>query len=1011
MSSRVGRSFDPRKAALALAIAFAAISAGVVLYFVASSRSSGESTVAAAPPTIDQAPPEAPPPSGPGQGALSSEWARLQFVDKKDPTRIASEMEWQSLSPDEAQRGRSHISEPRFWIYAEDGHTIHVQSRQATVFMPDQQSEPESGRLDGAAIIRVFGPGPDGQRRAIDLEQDRPDLLIVTETISFDSALGEITMPSRCEIVLADGRVEVAHLRMNVSEARRRLELLEAGPGQIVYQLSNRRSSDKRRESPAPGGPADAPTQQVADAGDQPPATPREDLYRATFTGRVAVRQASREITGDALDVWARLLDGSLPEGAFPNPRRDDSAPAEPAPQPTDPSALPAVATNASAPETPAAATEDVILTWGTSLVIRPLSSTPTELSGNNHIALRFTADTTGNVAFADNEAGIAGSCVWAGLAVSTQDLTLSGPGPTAVRIKTRGGQEMIVPRLDLNLLSGVGVIRGAGVMHDGDRRLTWAEQGDLLFATRRGMMTGSLREAAFRGNVTARDERSQLSGDLFRATFVPTPGASDDAEKVVLASLLIDGNAAGSNDEGSIRAERIDVAFDTAPDGDPQPKVVTATGKVRARNDEAELQAGMVEATLAPDERGDLMVTSLEAQGAVALESEKEGISATADHLWYDGMRQAARLTSRNDDEPASVAHKGSVVSSRIIELDAAARRLVVPGPGTFEHEPVAGKTSGPLGTTSFAASWTDSMTADNAAGIVECIGGVEVVTDVKQPQVYRAAASYLRLEFEPATEPAPAESAEAPRERRLLRAELASSDEANPALVESRTYASASAASGERRLEQFFRLTGERIIADDTAGTGAVISVPGPGRAAVYDGRAAESALAAEAVSASPAAPFRDREFRGSALFTWNGSMDLNRKTDLLTMRRGVRLVHLPLADDPATTLECERLLAKLLFKTSGDNANASADLVRADATGAVYVESATRRLMADGVLYDASRRLVEATASEGNRVTLYDDSRATVTSAARLRWDLAADRIEVEKPSPVIAPYTPR
>ncbi len=1030
MSDRGRRGISRKSAGLLLALAFSLIAAGVVLFFLVMNRPQDDGGVAAAPPGLG-ALPEMPPavtPGATGLGAVTATGrARLQFVDRNDPSRVAGEMEWVSLEPLE-QRGRSMITEPRFWVYSENGWTVYIRAQQARVFQPDQQSQPESGRLEHNVIVAGYPPGDDGRRPVINPETDRPAFLLTTDSLNFDTPIGEISTVEPWRVSTAAVEAEGIGLRVQVNELRERLELLEVDRGGTIrYSRAAPRAPDAAPAaadgpaSPAEHAAADAP----ADPAGEPAtaaATPKEDLYHAIFADQVRVTQRGRTLTGDNLAVWARLLDGSLPDGAVPSGGRRagamrHSSQASPAGPATALAA--AVAAAALQPEadganlpSPASALgeDDIILTWKGTLVVRPIETTPDELQGGNHLALRVTADKTGHVAFADDRTGITGRCVWVGYRATSQDLTLAGPGPAAVTVSTDDGKSVQVGRMQLNLGSGVGFIPGAGVLSEAQRRITWTDQSDLQFQVRDGSLTGALREASFSGNVQARvPEGGTVTGDFLRAVFTST-----QKRATALTRLIVEGSAvADGGQDGTLSADKLDLLFQPPKDGragDPEPRVLTAVGNVRAVRGENSLVGEFVEATLRPVRGGDadgrddgikkVAVEDVRALGGVRLRGER-GLEAQTEELFVNVPRQTGRLAGRG----SFIGRGGDRVYGSVIELDGAASRMNVIGEGKFVHQ--ADGRSGPL-----TATWTRSMSFDDRSGVVECHGGVVASTDPDGLKVDLTRGEHLRLEFTPAPEDAgslaAAEKGAAPdpeRKRELLRAEV-SGDGESEALVESRTYVRDADDPEGRRLVQFVRLTGVRIIADDVAGT---LSVPGAGRAAIYDGRATTDR--GQMVAHEPGDLAQGRSFRGSALFIWTGAMSMDRPSGVLRLRRAVQMVHRPLDGGPPATMECERLDATFAVpRGAGAAGDAGTELTRALARDAVYVESGGRKLLADQVEYDAAASIAEATADENNRVTLYDNTRATPVTARSLVWNLATDRITVREPTPIVTPMSP-
>ena len=132
----------------------------------------------------------------------------------------------------------------------------------------------------------------------------------------------------------------------------------------------------------------------------------------------------------------------------------------------------------------------------------------------------------------------------------------------------------------------------------------------------------------------------------------------------------------------------------------------------------------------------------------------------------------------------------------------------------------------------------------------------------------------------------------------------------------------------------------------------------------------------------------------------------MEFVRSTGTLTMKKDVKLEHWPLGSAVVTTLVAMKMDAKFNMQGGANNPR-SAELVSADATGAVFAESGTQRLLCDTFAYDALHGTAEAAAQAGNKVTLFDDKKASQLVARKLFWDLVKDRVEIMEPAPITAP----
>ncbi|MBX3359316.1 MAG: hypothetical protein KF745_12925 [Phycisphaeraceae bacterium] len=1021
MTDSARRRLTPKTTGLLLAVAFALIGAGVTLFLWARSGSSPERRVGVIPTPKDIGKPPAAGETGP------SGWGKLTFVQKEDPTRAAGELQWEALEPTE-ERGRSNITKPRAWIYLRDGRTLHIQAEKGRIYMPEQGQQPESGRFEGGVLARLYDPTE--ASRPVDLDHDRPVGMYFSQSANFDMPKGEFSTLDPVLVATPSLEFRGSDMVMVFNRVLERLEFFELRKGDSLRFTRSPASDAPPKTAAAPPTPA-APSTQLpasANATPAPPPTPRETIYQAVFGEDVKVRQMGRTLAADALDVWVRLIDNQLPPAALGPSTTNAPAPEHTttpaAPPSSSASANPASSPPPNAPTAPSPQHEtavaaagdpvslagqrddDIVLTWAGRLTITPIETAPSELARNNHIALRFTADKAGKVTLSDTDAGVSGSCVWIGYLATMKDLILAGRGANDVVLKTDDGKRATVGRFEINLASGVSHIPGGGVLEDNQRRITWSDQADYQFATGPDhWVTGTLEEAAFTGSVVAKDKRSTLSGEFLHVAFMPVEG-----EALAPSHVKIEGNAKGdAGDGGQLRADTIDVRFQRSPDGRrSDPELLTAVGSVQATRRGATLKADWLEAGLTPEKPAPsadgaespdrVAVSKVWAKGSIEY-TDLDSVRATADELHADAPAKTALLTGPT----ASVGKGRSIATGERILLDGARRDVHITTPGRFTHRQRAAPSPSDeqgLGET-LEVTWGSSMRFDDLNGQVECDGEVVAATDPDGLVVRVVRGDRLTL----ALSPAPPQPADAPAanladkplgDRRLLHAAVFGS-EAAPATAEARWYEADAAADNGKRLTRFLKIYGATIDSDPDSG---VMSVPGAGRAAAFDGRSPDTAQGPGSQS-----------LRGASLFTWTGGMNYNQASGALDLLRGVTLVHRPLNGGEPIRLESESLQATMRPRADStpdsDAAARGTQLTAIAAQDAVYVESGLRKLIADTLSYDATTDVIEAAAAPDNRITLYDDSKGTVLNARKLRWDRAHDRVEIKEPSPITAP----
>lgn len=1071
-----------RTTGMLVAAAFALIAAGVVIFIAFASRS-GQQAPAVPSNVVDIG--EAPEASG--DGTIQKTGAsHVQFSDKNDPTRLASELAYKSLDP--VGQGYFKLDEPRAWIYMKDGKVLHIRADAGRVKMPSERSQPESGEFRGKVVLRIFPPPEERtSKEPLDPEKDLPLLLAVTESVNFDSVLMELQTADPVTVSTRQILFEGVGIKARFNQVRERIDLFETNGKFIRYNPMLRDESHKRASpakrardvsaesvagtsgSTGQGGAADAP------AANEPtlvtPQPPRETLYRALFSDNLTVKETTRTLAADTLEVFARTLDNKLPENAFGTwGKSGDSTPAAQRPKKNAPTEAQAAAPSASG--TPGTAStdpfpplfvsakeHDIVLAWTGTLVVTPIltEAPPVELDKGNHFAARFSADKPGaqrTVVMTDTETGASGVCAHIEYAATTQTLALlSGPNAPRVALEAPGQGRMDVPNFKINLGSGASQVLGGGLLADAKaeatqeqtRRITWTDQADFVFRMENGRMKAALDSAAFQGKVLARDQVSMIAGDFLRAEFMPA-----GRQLTAMKSVHVEGNVVGvagtradvtsTRDlpplDPYITADVLDAQF-VQSKKDPnqtEPSFAVATGAVRAATRDAWMTADRVEATLGHDKKNSFTATDLVARSNVHFE-RADGVMARADELRADPLKRTADLSGKI----VALSRGNSAIYGTQMHLadaegaaEAGGATLVVHGPGSFEHVQSADASSsavadanGTLPTpkddpTRVTATWTRSLKFNNTSGLIEADGDTTVIA-ASALSTQTARSNKLRLFLTPegetspttgttsqfTTTPAPANGGGADlslsEDRRLLRAEAigwnADGGEGDNATVEVRRYGPPPAGASERVFEQMMFIQGSRIIADDVAGT---ITVPAAGLAVVRDQRTAPASTTADPTLATPASPMPGHS-RGTSKFTWAESMQFTRGSGLLSMHKDVELIHVPLGSEQAIRLVAMQVDA--WFSVPSGQGSGQADLIKAEANGAVYADYAHQKLLADRFIYDALNATAEAIAAPGNRVTFYDEKKGP-TVAGKLFWDLKNDRIEVRELAPVTA-----
>lgn len=990
----------------------------------------------------------------------------VQVMDRRDPTRLSSEIVSKSLEPLEAKNYR--VDEPRAWIYLRDGRVVHVQSKQGRLHMPDRTREPDSGTLQGDVDIRVFAPPPPGVR--IDLAKDTPVVRARTQTLQFDGSLGEVSTPDAIKITSARTDFDGRGLRLLINEAQERIELLRVESDGVLRHRPAVKSPDAKASGPqtpdaappaaksddaakaVPPAPAAAPgdaaplsptkPSEITPAAPPSPAAtaPRETFYHGVFAGPVKVVQADRSINdAQTLELWAHLIDNELAPGAIAGDSPSKPGPA-PTPAPTEPSpsettpvvpveTIPSPAPSPANPAEPAAAATqpvelneddgEVVVTWPGAMEIRPVEARPEELA-KDEITLRFVAGPAGPVRGIDRKSDSTVTADTITYGATRRAVTLVSS--TQAQLDRPGQGSLRAPRIGIDTSTGLVDIPTAGelIAAQGDARadsqprsVTWKDNAQFEFELLNGSMTENIRRATMIGGVLASDRGASLAGESLQAWFTP-----DAAGRSALHRLLVRENAVARDaQDGSLTAQSLDVAFAKPAAGeDPTPRTVSASGTVHAEREGAAVDCGELEAALARGEDGEIVVETVHASSQVRF-ARADGVHAEAEELHADAVKQIVDLTGEN----SFVGKNADNVFGSQIRLNGLARTLEVFGPGRFEHESfdAAG-----LSIARADATWTKGMTFDDRGGELNAAGDVVAINQPDPLSTETIRADRVKLLLTPlddsesalAINPVPSSPGPADPKpetvREVLSAEAIGADVEREggarATAELRRYESAATreASSPQQLQY---LESSRILVDNKAGT---LHTPGPGKLLVVDRRRPADA---ERPAATPPGATPDTS-RGDALFDWQASMTMHRGDGTCRMEKGVKMTHSALADGALTELECESLTARIreqpgqaapAVDLSGSTREMNGSLVAADAVGAVYIRSQGKELLADGVNYNADARTVEAWANPANTVTLFDPTSPSPLLARRLFWDLARDRIEVREAAPIVAP----
>ncbi len=972
--------------------------------------------------------------SDPGVLQLSEgEGVQIDLMDKKDLRRQTGLLKFDSLEPLEARHFAA--AKPDAWLYTKKGQTVHITAATGKLYMPERDKEPESGTLSGGVVVTVYQPREDGAK--IDPAVDEPSLTFKTETLNFDSTLGKMSTTDRVTIVSEAADLNGNGMDVLFNQVQQRLELLKIGAGDNSAVLHP--GGGKQRAKRAPGGPkpaavAAAPqgrgaapvAQAAAPAAAAAPGkaqakTPVETLYRVDFDQHVSLVQGGRKLDADLLQVWARLIDGNLPEGAIaqvkgqaaePPPVRTAAASGAPPTAPVTTAATPP-------PQTPLAGGGDITLRWTGPCTIAPLSETPAELK-SEQVAARFTAPGSG-VKLSDAEHGASGHAGAIEYGATTGKLLLVADNGVRPRLEWPNAGTIETERIEGDLTHGLIHIPAAGTLRHVTRgaEIRWGEQADFTLNIRDGAVVGELKQATFAGGFASSDKNASIAGGFARADFASTP----EQPSSLIRLIVTDKAVATSDKSGRLACDSLDVGFALPAAGqkagDPDPRIATATGHVVVEQKDSRLSADWLEARLAKTQTGAVDVTSAAARGSVRISRESDHILALADEMRADLSWTPAwngKTGAESDGDRRQVVDligtkvditrdERSSLTATQVRLDGVAHSVEVFGAGTFAHNDPEKKAV-------VTASWNTGMTFFDNTGKLECTGDARAISTPDAMSRDEIEADRLKLALRPHVNDEPASQDGQPKPSPLLRAEAIGSvldreGGVNARVTSERFSPDGSSPEGRRR-EQLQYLEGPKIVADNEAGT---LDVPAAGMLVLSDRRAGNRPAASDPGSSSLSQPGT----KGDSLFNWAGSLHMERESGRLEMHDGVHLTHRAVRDAQITNLDCANLTATA--RTKGPTTE-GATLTSAVASGAVYVTvgpEATKaqprplrkELVADKVDYDAVKGSVDATAAAGGLVSMFDPAKGVPVNATRLIWELNSGRVEVKNLEPIVGP----
>ena len=907
----------------------------------------------------------------PVESLRGSDEGRIELFDQTTGA-LKQTLAYSRFEPLES--GRYSVTDPQARIILDDGRSIEITSRTARFVRRGSSNEPQSGEFRGDVKIRLLEP----------TGVDEVGLTIATDSLRFDSTLGELRTTDPVVATSAETEFKGEGLTAVYSEADRKLLYLRIEKGESL--------------SWTPADPSAAPGQaQTSRPGSSTTRAAQTDHYRTVFTGPITIESGSRTVEAERLEVWSTLLDGGFSSEAISRIRVATGDAARPGDAPPTEAIV------------SANADEPVVMRWSGPLEIQPLAQKPDELA-NDELFVRLASPTQGLVRVRDTEAGVEASGVAFEYGLTSGAFTIAGVGQRGVTITATDRGEALGGRFEANLLEGVGAFPGPGTLRltgaaadDSPldqygqplpRDVSWQGRADFTMAkSTDGSILGALTRAVFTDGVLARDQGQEAEGMVVRLDFLERAGQS-----VLSRVALIDQASLLAADGGRISAKRIDLSFDDRA-SDPESILIqtaSAEGDVRAAQGDDSIRAELVEVGFRQGDDGKAEVETFRAELGVeiALGAGEERITAVADSVRANPLDDTAELIG----EPAVLRRGSATLRGRALRLDGERGAIDAFGPGEAEYL-LAGASEGALPYEMIRATWNSAMSFDDSTGHAEFAGDATLQGDQGTLLRDTARAERITARFERVEDGQAVvdENAAIPGgDRRLVRAEFFSAryegTSQTDVEIESRRYETNT--DGKDALAQLLFLSGERVIVD---GPSQGVTVPTPGRLVIEDRRSDGKPDAQRNGSALGGA-----SSRGTTMFEWQGSLAASRVTGDATISNAVLVRHLPLDATQTVELEAERVSAI----APPNNGEVLVD--RVEASGAVYVRSGRRQMSADRLIFSPPQSTIEAFPALGNVVTLFDPQVGSPLIARNpVYWNIATDTLRASGLEPISSP----
>jgi lipopolysaccharide export system protein LptA len=933
-----------------------------------------------------------------------------------------------------------NVSQPQAEFFFSDGTSVTIEGTHGRVVVPGDMGPSSNLKSPGAppsrgelydVVISLYDP----QRK------HRPMLVCKVNNVAFDNdtfriatesfkKLDGTTAPAdqvpvevRGDEYDFDGRGLV--IRWN--DRDRRLESLEIAHGEslTVKNLAERLGETERSAGGRPAAKASAPSEgQTKPQADSPPgaasgrsqqvrtqvpargnsarasaatASTTQELqpvYRATFYGGVTVTQGEQQLArADTMAIDFR------PEDQAPT-SEDKPATQRRSPATSTARKVQTRSTTDSATTRPDNRHLPAIVRWPGKLVIKPVETGAPVLEPGE-MGVELVSD---NSATQLNYSGwdvVCASCSYFGGGRGAE--LRSSPAVPIITVKDTAGAIVKTPSLKYDADKNHAILDGASTAQFPIPAQGGSPASTLLASwTKTCVLTVSgksqqdltVEQADITGDVDIQHPRVKLRSDALKVALAPSTNPDDDAPQI--KQLVASGQVrADLTDEQQvvrhITSERLTIDTRPGAGGELALHKVIADGSVRTFDDEQELTAAHLEATLAPTTRptDTPRVESFLAQQDVVFKSKQargraELLTATVEGDDYNIRLQGQPSTIGNDD---------SMLAGRLINVRPGAQVVEVVGAGSLKGVQRSSPHAKP---TPFEVTWDKSLNFSGARDRADVDGNVVVASVSSDGSKNTATGEKLALALmdDPKAATQPAEPATKPRDPMMGGFDSLASKTVRSMTLEGETEVRSILADAGGGLLRRMHLFAPRIVVDAESQT---MVVPSAGRLLYEDLRPTTQPTTA------PASPLGN--FSGATAFQWSKQLHVDQKANRARMIGEVVIVHQEAAGTSEPfRLDADQVTADFELDPNAEEkpdnltpSTSSMNIKMVTAEGQVHFTSRQIQFDADQISFDPVQELITARGSERVPVRVYDSNGASGGSFVEIGWETRTQRVK--------------